>query len=141
MLPSPKNRANPIRATMEKVPGYPRKLVIYQIPASDYWWIRYFAKGRYFKRSSGTEVRRDAIQIAKRFYDEINFKIHQGLTDKDIITFEVAAKDLLKSEKGKLERGQLSQITYDNRTYRLEKTVIPFFKGRDIARIDYAALD
>ncbi|MDP4836476.1 MAG: hypothetical protein NWS01_04915, partial [Burkholderiales bacterium] len=141
MLPSPKSRANPIRATMERIAGYPRKLVIYQIPASDYWWIRYFAKGRYFKRSSGTEIRKDAIQIAKRFYDEINFKIHQGLTDRDVITFDAAADDLLKSEKAKLDRGQLSKITYDNRNYRLVRTVIPFFRGRDIARIDYSALD
>ena len=141
MLPSPKSRANPIRATMERIAGYPRKLVIYQIPASDYWWIRYFAKGRYFKRSSGTEIRKDAIQIAKRFYDEINFKIHQGLTDRDVITFDAAADDLLKSEKAKLDRGQLSKITYDNRNYRLVRTVIPFFRRRDIARIDYSALD
>lgn len=141
MLPPPKSRANPIRATMERVPGYPRKLVIYQIPASDYWWIRYFAKGRYFKRSSGTEVRRDAIQLAKRFYDEINFKIQQGLTGRDTITFEMAVKDLLESERAKVERKQLTKITYDNRCYRLAKEILPQFKGRDIARIDYATLD
>lgn len=141
MIPSPTNRANPIRATMERVPGYPKKLVVYQIPASDYWWVRYFAKGRYFKRSTGTEVRRDAIQIAKRFYDEVNFKISQGLVEKGVVTFEVVVKDLLASEKAKVERRQLTKITYDNRSYRFDKSILPYFKGRDIARIDYSALD
>ena len=103
MIPSPMNRANPIRATMERVPGYPKKLVVYQIPASDYWWVRYFAKGRYFKRSTGTEVRRDALQIAKRFYDEINFKVSQGLVEKGVVTFEAVVEDLLVSERPRLD--------------------------------------
>jgi len=126
---------------MYRIPGYPKKLVIYRIQASSYWWIRYFPGGRYYKRTSGTEVRRDAIHIAKRFYDEINFRLHQGLTEQGVITFDAATKDLLAAEKAKVDRRQLTQITFDNRSYRLEKTILPFFKDRDIARIDFTALD
>jgi hypothetical protein len=141
LLPAESSRSNPIAFTMERIKGYPKKLVIYRIQASSYWWVRYYADGRYYKRSCGTDVRRDAIQVAKRFYDEINFKIHQGLAESGTITFDAATRDLLESEKAKVDRRQLTQITYDVRKYRFDKTVTTFFKDRDIARIDYTALD
>ena len=137
-----RHRCTPIPESKVRVPGYPRKLIIFRIEASVYWWVRYFANGRVFKRSSGTEVKRDALRIAKRFYDEINFKIQQGISDTGgKISFEVAADSFLESEKAKLSRKQLTQITYDNRTYRFSKKILPYFRGKDIARIDYTFLD
>ena len=93
LLPAESSRSNPIPFTMERIKGYPKKLVIYRIQASSYWWVRYYADGRYYKRSCATDVRRDAIQVAKRFYDEINFKIHQGLAESSDL-FTIAPTNL-----------------------------------------------
>jgi hypothetical protein len=137
-----RHRCTPIRESYERVPGYPRKLVLYRIEASPYWWVRYFAEGRTFKRSAKTEVRRDALQIAKRFYDEINFKIQQGITESTgKITFDIACKSFMEAEEAKHQREQLSKVTHETRTYRFKRTIQPYFKGRDIARIDFTALD
>ncbi len=127
---------------MERVPGYPKKLTVFRIEASSFWWIRYHVNGRTFKRSSGTEVLRDAIHLAKRFYDEINFKVQQGVSEVGgIISFELAVDSFMESEKAKLQRKQLTQITFDNRAYRFSKQIVPYFRGKDIARIDYTALE
>ena len=137
-----RHRCTPIRDSMEHVPGYPRKLVLYRIEASPYWWVRYFTEGRTFKRSAKTEVRRDAQQIAKRFYDEINFKIQQGITESSgRITFDIACKAFMEAEEAKYGRKQLSKVTHITRSYRFKGVILPYFKGRDIARIDFTALD
>jgi hypothetical protein len=137
-----RHRCTPIRESYERVPGYPRKLVLYRIEASPYWWVRYFAEGRTFKRSAKTEVRRDALQIAKRFYDEINFKIQQGITESTgKITFDIACKSFMEAEEAKFQRQQLSKVTHETRSYRFKGAILPYFKGRDIARIDFTALD
>jgi hypothetical protein len=137
-----RHRCTPIPESIERVPGYPKKLVIFRIQASSYWWIRYYASGRIYKRSSGTESRRDAFTIAKRFYDEINFKVHQGLSETSgKITFDLACESFMQSEQAKHARNQLSKVTHETRTYRFRGAILPYFKSRDIARIDFTALD
>ena len=47
-----RHRTVPIRDTIDRIPGYPRKLVIFKIPASHYWWVRYYADNQIFKRTT-----------------------------------------------------------------------------------------
>ena len=51
-----RHRSVPLQDTMTRIPGYPRKLVIFKIPASSYWWVRYYASARVFTRQ-GSQVR------------------------------------------------------------------------------------
>ena len=137
-----RHRCTPIPESMERVPGYPRKLVIFRIQASSYWWVRYHASGKTFKRSTGAELRRDAITQAKRFFDEINFKIHQGVSETTgRITFDLACQSFMQAEQAKHARNQLSKVTHETRTYRFRGAILPYFKGRDIANIDFTFLD
>ena len=59
-----RHRTVPIRNTITHIPGYPRKLVIFMIPASSYWWVRYYFGERIFKRTTKTDIKRDAIEAA-----------------------------------------------------------------------------
>ena len=72
-----KYRTYPLDLT--PVPNYPKKLVIYRLAASPFWWVRYYANGKTLRRTTKTANKRDAIEFAKGFYDEVNFKQRQGL--------------------------------------------------------------
>lgn len=143
-----RHRSVPIRDTITRIPGYPRKLVIFQIPASSYWWVRYFTNHRMFKRTTKTEVKLHAIEAAKRFYDEINFRIHSGIVDRpmtynpaEVFTFNKVARMLVESEEAKFKRGQLTKMSFDNMQLRLNKLVLPYFGEIDINSINYRILE
>jgi len=68
------HRTTPDPATITQIKGYPSKLIIYLCEASSYWQIRYFSGGTYHKTSSLTSVKQEAIEAAKQFYDDINYK-------------------------------------------------------------------
>ena len=58
-----------------------------------------------------------------------------------VITFDAMAARLIKSEEGKLQRGELTKISFDNLVYRMNKTILPHFKGKDLRSINYALLN
>ena len=143
-----RHRSVPLQETMTRIPGYPRKLVIFKIPASSYWWVRYYASARVFKRTTKTEVKRDALEAAKRFYDDINLRLHNGSIDApldynpaEVMTFAKVAKMLMESEEAKYKRGQLTKISFENMQLRLNKHVLPFFMETDVNMINYKMLD
>jgi hypothetical protein len=144
-----RHRSVPMQDTITRIPGYPRKLVIFKIPASSYWWVRYYAEKHIFKRTTKTEIKRDALEAAKRFYDDINFRMHGGSFDglpidvnaAAVITFSKVTKMLMDSESAKLKRYQLSKISFDNMQLRYDKHILPFFGQTDVLSINYKMLD
>jgi hypothetical protein len=58
-----KYRTYPLDLT--PVPNYPKKLVIYRLAASPFWWVRYYANGKTLRRTTKTANKRDAIEFAK----------------------------------------------------------------------------
>ena len=73
-----KHRTTPIKESLTSVPNYPTKLTLYKSESSLYWWVRYYAAHKVFRRSTKTLDKRVAFEFAKNFYDDINFKTHQG---------------------------------------------------------------
>ncbi len=144
-----RHRSVPIQDTITRIPGYPRKLVIFKIPASSYWWVRYYAESHIFKRTTKTEIKRDALEAAKRFYDDITIRIRGGSFDgipaevnaAAVVTFAKTTKMLMESELAKLNRNQLSKISYDNMHLRYDKHILPFFGQMDVLSINYKTLD
>ncbi len=144
-----RHRTVPLKDSITRIPGYPRKLVIFKLPASSYWWVRYYAENHVFKRTTKTEIKRDAMEAAKRFYDDVNFRMRGGklegipMTENvaKVITFTKVKDMLMQSEAAKLERTQLSKITYDNMQMRYDKHISPFFEQKDIRSINYKLLD
>ena len=139
-----RHRTVPIKDTITRIPGYPRKLVIFKLPASSYWWVRYYAESHIFKRTTKTEIKRDALEAAKRFYDDINSRIRGGnfeglpatVNVAEVMTFAKVTKMLMESEAAKLQRTQLSKITFDNMQMRYDKHILPFFAQTDVRSIN-----
>jgi len=145
-----RHRSVPLQDTITRIPGYPRKLVIFKIPASSYWWVRYYADSHIYKRTTKTENKRDALEAAKRFYDDINLRMHgvtvfEGLpidtNAAEVIPFRKVTNLLMEFERAKVERKQLSKLTYQNIELRMDKHILPFFGHMDILSINYKVLD
>ena len=114
-----KHRTNPRNLT--PVQGYPKKLVLYQLDASPYWWVRYYADGKILRRSTKATEKRAAIAVAKDFYDEINFKQRQGLALNNRANFELCANEVLAQQDAMVQRGEMSAMMQQNDKYRLRK--------------------
>ena len=135
-----KCRTTPDPATITQIKGYPSKLIIYLCAASSYWQIRYFAAGTYHKKTSGTSVKQDAIEAAKRFYDDINFKLRFGPQNKHEL-FEQQAIEWLKVEQARATRGQITDAFFTTLVKRFNKHVSPYFSGKLVKEIKTAHLE
>jgi hypothetical protein len=122
----------------ERIRGYPEKLFIYRHSASPFWWVRYWEKGKTFRKSTKTERKQDAVAFAKQYFADLKHQIQHGkVSIRSASSYEVVLKSLLSSEYAKMSRGQLTKITYDNLVYRYEKKITPFFRGSDVQEINY----
>ena len=131
----------PIKDTIQSVPGYPSKLVIFKLPASPFYWVRYYVEGKILKRSTKTDKKNEAIKFAKTFYEDIlvRQRTMQPLTNRS--RFEQCARELLEQQKIKIERGELAPTLAENDQYRLDKDLLPFFRQYDVTDIDYDLID
>lgn len=123
------------------VPNYPKKLVIYQLAASPFWWVRYYADGKILRRSTKETDKRHALAFAKDFYDEVNYKQRQGMVLNSHADFELCATALLEQQDAKVQRGEMSAMMQQNDRYRLQKEVLPFFRSYDLKSIDYFVIE
>lgn len=141
--PSTRHRSTPIAESLTHVPGYPKKLVIYQLAASPFWWVRYYADGKILRRSTKATEKKRAIAAAKEFYDEINYRRHANLplSASANLTFEHCAYAAMDMQNARVKRGELTKMVHDNDEWRLKKHVLPFFQAYDVNKIDYFALE
>jgi integrase len=120
-----------------QVEGYPNKLFIYKQSASKYWWVRLYVGGKVIRKTTKNTDKRKAIAFAKEFYDTAMYNQRHGVVSGSRANFEMCAQAVLREEKAKLKRGELTQITYDNTEYRFNKFIMPFFREKDVTDIDY----
>ena len=135
------HRTQPIAETITRVNGYPNKLTLYQCEASRYWQVRYYADGKVLRRSTRKETKREAIEYAKQFYDEINLKRAMGAALVSRTAFSQCAEHVLQGMRSKLARGQLTKDTVEIAQYRLRRSVLPHFGNSDINEIHYEQLE
>ena len=123
------------------IEGYPTRLWIYRLQASRFWWVRYYTAGRTLKQSTRQTGRREALEFARQFYQTVNRNQELGLLETSATNFRVVALTVLAAERAKLDRGEITRTTYDIFDYRFAKSILPFFGGRDVADVRYAALE
>ncbi len=87
------------------------------------------------------EGKREAIAFAKDFYDTVTRNVRQGMITSSPANFEIVTKAMMLAEKAKLDRGELTKITYDNLNYRYNKSILPFFPYKDLPSVDYYTLE
>lgn len=135
----PKHRTSALNLT--HVANYPKKLVIYQLTASPFWWVRYYSDGKILRRSTKETDKRLANEFAKGFYDEVNYKQRQGLVLKSRADFEMCADALLEQQDAKVQRGEMSAMMQQNDRYRLQKEVLRYFRSFELKNIDYFVIE
>lgn len=136
-----RHRTTPLPGTLSPVPAHPTTLCIYKLAASSYWWVRYYKDGKIYRRSTKEEDKNRAYRFAKDFFAEIHLKRAQGLAVTNKTSFHACAMAMLKAMESQVSRKALTQETYDIAQLRLDKTVIPFFAGMDVADIHYEKLE
>ena len=134
------HRTVPITSTLTSVPQYPKKLTIYQLAASPFWWVRYYADSKIVRRSTKTDNKAEALKFAKGFYEELIIKRRQGLALSSKSSFEGCAQAFVTDLQSRVARGEVTATTASNAGYRLNKSVLPYFGLQDIANIDYGML-
>jgi hypothetical protein len=132
-----KHRSVPITDSKLHVTGYPKKLTLYQTNASPFYWVRYYADGKILRRSTKTESKQEAIEFAKAFYDEINLKrtLQQSLAKRS--SFHAISQSLLKTMEAQVARKELTNTTFQNTQYRLNKHILPHFGTKEITEIHF----
>ena len=131
----------PILETIESIKGYPEKLIIFRVPASPFWWTRYF-DGKPIKRSTKTTNKRDAIAFAKQFYETLLVNKRLGKSNNPRETsFIRAAEEVLEDDARKAERGELSASYVANHKSVIRGHIADFLGKYEVGDIDYAVLD
>jgi hypothetical protein len=137
-----RHRTLPIRGTMTRIAGYPRKLIIYMMEASPYWQVRYYEDGRVFKRSTKTSNKQAAVQRAKEiFADIVVNRVRGQVVSRLRGRFETVALQLMDHQRVRLMRGELTQATQENDHNRLRRDILPFFGNYEVKDVDYNVID
>ena len=137
----PRHKTEPIPGTLTPVPRYPDPLKIYKLDASPYWWVRYYHKGKIYRKSTKTASKSEALGIAKDFYTTIITGQYTKIQEDGIVTFAMVAEAMMKSKEAQVARKALTKITYGNTDYRLKKFILPHLGSRDISTIRYDDLE
>jgi len=140
--PKTRNRTVPIPESKSSVGrGYPDKLLIFKIPASQFWWVRYYTQKKILKKSTKTENKKDAIEFAKKFYEDILLRERNLLPLGSSPIFEKIAQELLIEQSQLIERGERSEKLNINDRQKLEKDILPRFGGMNLKDITYKHLN
>jgi len=162
-----RERTVPIPSTITRIPGYPSKLVVYRIPANQYWQVRCWVEGRTRKRSAKTTALATAMAAARSYYEEwlveaastrhlnaaVQRQIQSGealgpieaLADKQAKTlstprFGTVAAQMLANESARARRGDWSHGSHLVLINRLNKLVLPRWASSLCSAINYQAL-
>jgi len=128
--------ANPIKGTIETIPNYPKKLVIFKVESSPYYWSRVYVNGRYSVRSLKTDNRKLAQKAAIKFFTDILVDHRVGVAKPlKSRTFTNVGNDYLETinDGGKTRR-------YADDKNRFNNGLVPFFAEDDVGEITNARI-
>ncbi len=90
--PAQRGRTVPIPETITAVPGYPSKLVLFKMPASRFWQVRCWFKGKTYKRSTHSQSLHTAQMVARHFYAQLSADVWQVLPEDAPLPSQTAAQ-------------------------------------------------
>ncbi len=131
----------PIPETIERIKGFPDKLILFKVPASPFWWVRYH-DSRPIKRSTKTQSKQEAIRFAKQFYESVLVNNALGHSNNaKAKSFVLCADALIREDEEKRKRGELSDGYVRTQKNIINKHIKAFFKSYELSEINYALLD
>jgi hypothetical protein len=109
--------------------------------ASRFWQVRCYFLPTTIIRSLCTTNKRDAIRLAKLFYDVELSKRSDILTLCEskkpfLYAIDAASEISLKKNQARVERGEFTQHSQTEQRSRIRRFIIPFFKGLAVEQID-----
>lgn len=132
----------PIPSTIEHIKGFPKKLIIFKVASSSFWWTRCHFEGKPYKRSTRTESKRDAIKYAKNFYEQLITDKRVGVSSNARMTsFVICGEGVIEEDTLKGERGELSKQYAINQKRLIQGHIYSFFSSYQIAEITYPLQD
>ena len=133
-----RHRSVPLAETISTIPGgYPNKLIIFQLPASPFWWVRYYSNKKIVKKSTKTTKKNEAIEFAKRFYEDTLLRERDLLPISQSPSFEKFASLLIEEQEQLISRGERSKKLNVNDEQILKKDMLPFFRGYDVKGVTH----
>jgi integrase len=141
-IPAASRSVVPIPSTIARVPGYPDKLVIFKVPASPYWWMRTH-EGKPIKRSTRTTDKRQAIEKAKAFFEQLllDRRLGVGSTATNPSSFMHCAEQVIADDAAQASRDQLSDTYVASQRGIIRNHIQKFFRQIDVRDVDYMMLD
>ncbi len=150
----PRERTVPIPKSITAVPGYPRKLVVYKIAASKFWYVRCWVEGRTHRKSTQTQSLKVAQSFARKYYEQLlakNFKTDDEvvLASKDEITikrvkpkftFAAMAAQMYANEQSRVDRGEFTRDSLQVLLNRLDSHILPRWGNTPVWQINYEEL-
>ncbi len=133
-----KHRTVPISDSITTIGGgYPDKLVLFKVPASKYWWCRYYTGKKIVKKSTKTENKTEAVGFAKKFYEDILLRERNLLPVGHSASFERFAQELLVEQEQLIKRGERNSLMNVNDRQKLNHDILPYFRDFKISEITY----
>lgn len=132
-----KHRTTAIHGSKIPIPGYPKTLRLYKIPASQFFQVKARVNGVRVKRSTKTENLSEAIAIAKAFYNELLVKASKQQPLIESKNFEKVVKSLIQEDQGRVDRGERSEHLVRDAESIFESELLPFFRKYHVREIGY----
>ena len=137
-----RSRTNPTPGTITKIGnGLPDKLVIFQSPASPFWWVRYYTQKKILKKSTKTTNKAEAIRFAITFYDITRLRELNLLPISASPSFERVADGMLLDQQSLISRGEKNKKLNINDSQMLKRDILPHFRGMDIRNITHSHIN
>lgn len=132
-----KHRTTAIHGSKIPIPGYPKTLRLYKIPASAFFQVKARVNGVRVKRSTKTESLSEAIAFAKAFYNELLVKAAQKQPLLESKNFEKVVESLIAEDQGRVDRSERSEHLIRDAKAIFNAELIPFFKNYHVREIGY----
>ena len=146
---APRSRNTPIKASMQKIEGLPKKLKLFLISGSKFWRLRYFHKGNYLIKSLKTTDLAEATAAARLFYESL---LESGVIDDESPNVQrlmpvnnqhllhELIQEILEEEQQKVKRNEIKRGSYVMTQLRLEGVIFDFFKDKALSKINAKTL-
>lgn len=141
---SDKFRTTPIKSTIVRISGLPKSAILYKCEASSYWQFRVFMEGKQRKRSTKEEELAKATIQAKLIYADMLKVMNGGETlsqPSSRKTLQTVAKALWAKNETRVKNKELHKDKVGKDTYVFERHIWPFFKDKELGRIDGETLE
>lgn len=139
-----RGRTVPIPETLTSIPGYPEKLRIFRIKASRFWQVRCWFKGKTYTRSLRTTSKRNAMSLARCFFDELAGRLFSPEGDEYDAPaprlFGQLAEAMFLHEAERQVRGEFSRGSLQVMRNRLDLHILPELGTRPIQAIGHVQL-